>query len=311
MTNPLSRRRALRSMFAGGIAYGHASSAEAYPTWAIRKIAVPGGNVVSRSFGNGPGAPLLMVHGGPSGADSKPYATMSALGDERQLISWDQLDCGDSDHPNRAENWTHARFVEEMDAVKRKLAPGPVHVIGGSWGSTLAMEWLVTRRPANVLSVTFLCPGLDYSRTETSRRNAQRRLSPLAAAAFDELARTGDASNPALAAANAEYVRTFITRNPPPGMYGGRHPNPAMMKALFLDWRNWSRVKELGQLRQPLLLVRGEYDYITDEDIDFYAGARPGTETALIRDAAHLTFLDNPGATIAVVRRFLRKSERQ
>jgi proline-specific peptidase len=251
-----------------------------------------------------------MVHGGPSGADSKAYGTMSALGDERQLITWDQLDCGDSDHPNRPENWTHARFVEEMDAVRRKLAPEPVHVIGGSWGSTLAMEWLVTKRPENVLSVTFVCPGLDYSRTETSRRNAQKRLSPSAAAAFDELARTGDASNPALAAANAEYVRTFVTRNPPPGMYVPGRPNPKMMKALFADWLNWSRVKELAELRQPLLLIRGEHDYITDDDVALYAAAHPGTETALIANAAHLAFLDNPEATNTVVRKFLRKWDR-
>jgi hypothetical protein len=34
-----------------------------------------------------------------------------------------------------------------MDIVGNKLTPGPVHVLGGSWGSTLAMEWLVTKRP--------------------------------------------------------------------------------------------------------------------------------------------------------------------
>jgi proline iminopeptidase len=309
MTHAILRRDALRMWIAGSGLWQLLAPAQPLPVWTVGKVAVPGGSVVSRTFGGGRKAPLLLVHGGPSGADSRAYATMSALGDERQLISWDQLDCGDSDHPNRPENWRHARFVEEMDTVRRKLAPGPVHVLGGSWGSTLIMEWLVTKRPRNVLSVTFLCPAIDYTRTEASRRNAQQKLSPSSVAAFEEFTRTGDASKPAYAQANAEYVRTFVTRNPPPGMYGSGRPNPDMMKALFVDWKNWTRVKELAQLRQPLLLVRGEHDYITDEDVAFYAAARPGTETAVIPHAAHLTFFDNAEATNAVVRRFLQRAE--
>ena len=306
----MTRRQALQFSISS-FAAAELLKAATFPEWKTGKMAVPGGNVLWRTHGGGPKAPILMVHGGPSGADSRPYAIMSALGDERQLVTWDQLDCGDSDHPNNPANWRHARFVEEMDAVRNKLAPGPVHILGGSWGSTLAMEWLVTKRPSNVLSVIFFCPGLDYTRTETSRRAAQKRLSPESSAAFDELAKTGDASNPALAAANAEYLRTFVIRNPPPPeIYGKGRPNPAMMRGLFADWRNWSRVAELPKLKQPLLLIRGEYDYVTDDDVAFYAAARPGTETAVIPKAAHLAFLDNPEVSNAVVRKFLNRVER-
>lgn len=292
----------------GRFALTDTSRGEELPTWKTGKLAVPGGNILWRTHGGGGQAPLLLVHGGPSGADSRPYVVMSALGDERQLVTWDQLDCGESDHPNEPANWTHARYVEEMDTVRKKLTPGPVHIFGGSWGSTLAMEWLAVKRPPNVLSVTFVCPALDYGRTEAARQRAQRQLSPESKAAFEKFARTGDGSNPAFGAANAEYVKKFITRYTPPGLYGGR-PNPAMMRALSVDWRNWSRVQEFGSLTQPVLLMRGEYDYITDEDIAFYAAARPGTKTVVVRDAAHLAFLDNPTASNAFVRDFLRRAE--
>ena len=302
------RQFAIRSFALAGLGAANASPAQ-FPEWKTGKIAVPGGNILWRAYGGGPGAPLLMVHGGPSGADSKAWATMSALGDERRLVTWDQLDCGESDHPNDPANWRYARYVEEMEVVRSKLVPGPVHVIGASWGSTLAMEWLVTKRPANVRSVVFICPSLDSARTEASRRNAQMKLSADSKAAFDELARTGNFSNPALAAANAEFVQTFVTRNPPPGLSGSGRPNPVMMRAMSVDWRNWSRVAELSNLTQPLLLIRGEHDYITDEDITFYAAARPGSEVAVIPKAAHLAFLDNPERTIMIVRRFLNKAE--
>jgi pimeloyl-ACP methyl ester carboxylesterase len=278
--------------------------------WDTGKIAVPGGNIFWRAYGKGTSLPLLMVHGGPSGASSKPYEMMSGLGDERRLLTWDQLDCGESDHPNDPANWRYARFAAEMDAVRNKLTPGPVHVLGASWGSTVMMEWLVTKRPANVASIIFMCPTLDAARVDASMRNAQARLSPTSKQAFDDLARTGDLTDPALTQANAEYQRTFIVHRPPPGFASGS-PNPAMLHALDVDRRGWSRVADLAKLTPPVLFVRGEYDFVTAEDVAAYAAARPNSEVATIPDAAHVVFADNPEATIEVVRRFLAKAERQ
>ena len=83
-----------------------------------------------------------------------------------------------------------------------------------------------------------------------------------------------------------------------------------MLRVLGTDMRNWSRVSELAGLTQPVLFVRGEYDYITPEDVSFYAASRPGSEVATVPRAAHLAFVDNPLGTNEVVRRFLSKAER-
>ncbi len=305
---PVTRRQLGLTTIGAVLGAGWHAGARQGAVWETGRLAVPGGNVFWRALGKGPRIPLLAVHGGPSGADSKPYERLSALADERRLVTWDQLDCGESDRPNDPANWRFSRFVEEMDVVRKALAPGPVHVMGGSWGSTLAMEWLVTKQPADVASVIFICPTLDSARAEASRRNAQKRLSPASASAFDEVTRTGRFDNPALAAANAEYRRTFITRRSEPGLAGGP-PNPAMLKAMSADWLAWSRVAELGRLKQPVLFVRGEHDYITAEDVAAYAAARPGSAIETIPDAAHLAFVDNPEETGRAIRRFLHKVE--
>jgi len=193
--------------------------------------------------------------------------------------------------------------------VRNSLVPGPMHVFGASWGSTLAMEWLVTKRPANVASVIFMCPGLDISRAEESRRRAQQRLSPASSATFDQLARTGKVASEALAAASAEYLRTFIMRRPRPELAYGP-PDLAIMKALGTDLASWSRVAELRTLTQPVLFIRGEHDFVTEDDVNVFAAARPGSELVTIPDAGHLAFLDNPDATHDAVRRFLLRIER-
>jgi proline iminopeptidase len=66
---------------------------------ATGRIAVPGGNVWYRVTGDGPGTPLLLLHGGP-GFPSQYLEPLAALGDERPVIFYDQLGCGRSDRPD-------------------------------------------------------------------------------------------------------------------------------------------------------------------------------------------------------------------
>jgi len=57
-----------------------------------------------------------MVHGGP-GATHDYMMPLAALGKDRPVVFWDQLDCGESDHPQKPDNWTVERYVSEIDSV--------------------------------------------------------------------------------------------------------------------------------------------------------------------------------------------------
>src|SRR5687768_620072 len=156
------------------------------------RVAVPGGNVAWRRLGRGgPGIPVLMIHGGP-GFPSDYMEGFGALGDERPAFLWDQLGCGRSDRPADASLWTLERFVRELDAVREALAPGPVHVLGHSWGSQLLIEWLVTMRPVDVASVIFAGPCLSVPRYNADAKALVATLSPESQAAIAEAHRTGD-----------------------------------------------------------------------------------------------------------------------
>ena len=179
------------------------------------RIAVPGGNVFWRRFGNGSGIPLLVIHGGP-GLTSGYLESFTALSDTRPVFMWDQLDCGRSDCPKNPDLWTLERFVEELDLVRAALTPGPVHILGHSWGTTLAMEWLVTRRPAGIASVTFASPCLSTPRWIEDARALVAQLSPDAQAAIAEAERTGNFRTPGYqAAAWGEWMRAHIVRQLP------------------------------------------------------------------------------------------------
>ena len=59
---------------------------------------VPGGRVWWMRVGTGSGTPLLLLHGGP-GAAHLYLLPLGALADERPVIFYDQLGCGQSDSP--------------------------------------------------------------------------------------------------------------------------------------------------------------------------------------------------------------------
>ncbi len=281
-------------------------AASELPPWITGKIAVPGGDVTWRTFGGGKGLPLLMVHGGPGPLGSKLLQFEHVLGDERQLITWDQLDTGDSDQPRDPANWRLERFVRELEIVRNRFAPGPVHVMGGSTGSSIIMEWMITHKPENVASLILMCPTLDR-RVLEARRAAQQGLSAASAAALADFERTGQ-FRPDTARALAEYSRTFILRHPPPGVRDDQ-PDFEIIRALTPDLASRDRATPLRDLSQPVLFARGAFDWVRDEDVRAYAAMCRDAEVVTIPDAAHLAFLDNPAAWHKAVRAFLRRVE--
>lgn len=291
--NTVSRRQVVGGMaMAGGLALAAAApgagaaavAAAAGPAmaWSSGHARILGRQVFYRTHGGGSGIPLLLVHGGQRGrgTSSQPYELLSALGRERRLVSWDQLGCGRSDPPPDAQNWGIARCAEEMQAVRNALASGPVHVFAGSYGTAITLEWLARSRPVDIASLTLMCPIIDGARAMASMQAAQ-------------------------AAAGTQFQSRFITRHSVPGAGEGPPPDPALLRTMGEELGRWNRLETFSALEVPVLLIRGEHDYISAQDMQAYAATNPAARTATIADAAHLAFIDQPERTCTLLRDFL------
>ncbi len=64
-----------------------------------------GHRVWTKTVGDGPGLPLLLLHGGP-GAGHDYLEPLEALGSDRPVIFYDQLGCGRSEKPENRALWT-------------------------------------------------------------------------------------------------------------------------------------------------------------------------------------------------------------
>ncbi|HYX46112.1 MAG TPA: alpha/beta fold hydrolase, partial [Sphingomicrobium sp.] len=155
----LDRRAFLATLAAATAAPLWARGPASYPPPDRELMApVPGGSVYVRINGRlaGPRLPVVMIHGGPGGTHSG-FLNALALADERAVILYDQLDSGRSDHPNNPANWTVARFTDEVDAVRRAVGVPRWHVLGASWGGTIALEY-GARRPPELAGLVLASP---------------------------------------------------------------------------------------------------------------------------------------------------------
>jgi proline iminopeptidase/L-proline amide hydrolase len=287
-------------------------------------VPVEGGRIYVRVNGrlDGLRAPILMIHGGPGGTHASFLGALP-LADERAVILYDQLDSGRSDSPNDPANWRVARFVDEVDAIRRALALPRLHLLGASWGGTVALEY-AARRPAGLAS-TILESPLVSTRSWLDDANALRGRLPAATRnVLDACERPAPPPMPECEAATAAFYHNFNRRTelrPEFAAYARALPVPFNQRLYQTMW-GASEFVSTGSLRdydgEPLLarldgartlFLGGQYDEARPATLAAFAERVPGASFAVIEDAAHSIANDNPDALLATLRRWLRRHD--
>lgn len=176
-------------------------------------ISINGGNVWYRITGNGRGTPLLLLHGGPGGKSSD-RDPLRSLGQERPIIQYDQLGCGNSGHPRNTELWTVERYVEELEQVRKALELEEVHILGHSWGTMLLAAFL-SKQPKGVKSVIFSGPALQARRWERDQRNHLKKMPSEMQAAIEENERQKTTDSPEYQTAMYGFYHRHLCRLDP------------------------------------------------------------------------------------------------
>ncbi len=282
-------------------------------------LEVRGGRIWYARMGQGPGTPLIVIHGGP-GSGSWGLKTWATLGDERVVIRYDQLGAGKADHPTDTTLFTVERAVEELQALRDSLGLDQVHLYGRSWGAMLVQAYMGTR-PTGVRSVILSSPLVTTAQWEADADSLIRLLpdSMQSAIARHEAAGTTDA--PDYKAAMAEYYARHVTRKPrrSPADADSARQTSGDFSYQYM-WgpseftstgtlRHFDATAWLREITVPTLFLAGEFDEATPASTRRFASLVAGSEFRVIPDAAHSTENDNPEALTAVVRDFLRRVE--
>ncbi|MEM6665889.1 MAG: prolyl aminopeptidase [Pseudomonadota bacterium] len=92
--------------------------------------------------GNPLGKPVVVLHGGP-GSGSNPMLRRLHDPQRYRIILFDQRGCGRSRPYAALENNTTDHLVADIDNLRNVLGITRWQVLGGSWGSTLALAYAV------------------------------------------------------------------------------------------------------------------------------------------------------------------------
>ena len=281
-------------------------------------VDVPGGRVWYRIVGGGTRTPLVLLHGGP-GAPSYYLNPLAALADERPVIFYDQLGAGRSDKPTDVALWRVDRFVEELGRLRTALRLDQVHLLGHSWGTMLAVDYMLTK-PVGVRSLILASPALSISRWLEDAATLKRTLPESVQATLGKHESAGTFDSPEYQAAVMEYYKRYLCRRDPwpddvnrtfaelsASVYGTMW-GPSEFTATG-SLRTYERAAQLKALNLPVLLTAGRFDEATPSATAYYQSLIPGAKLKIFENSAHLTMQDEPDAYVQAVRDFLHQVE--
>ena len=309
-----------RSLLAGGaaaLAFAATGARAEVKTGGVKMIAVPGGNVWTKRVGRSP-IKVLLLHGGPG--FSHDYLEcfedfLPAAGIE--FYYYDQLGCGNSDHPNDDRLWTVARYTEEVEAVRKGLGLENFILYGHSWGGMLAIEYAL-KYGANLrkLVISDMTAGIP---AYVEHANAIRRALPAAdQATLSKYEKLNKIDAPAYQAVMDKVYAEHVLRLPQPWpepvtrafsklnahiynlMQG---PNEFLINGNFKSWDRWA---DLPRIKVPTLVMGAKYDEMDPDQIRREGKLIPGARTWISDRGSHLCMYDDQDAYFAALVAFLK-----
>ena len=272
-----------------------------------------------RDIGADGGIPLVCLHGGP-GSTHHYFRPLEQLAEEgRRLVVYDQLGCGSSDRPDDPDLWTVELFVDELRTLRAALGLDRIHLLGTSWGSMLAIEYVLTQ-PPGLLSLTLNSPPTAAGTwcAEAARLRDALPEHHLRAIAEHEAAGTLDHPD-YKAAEEAFWRRHVLLLDPQPEFVerGRAEKGTPVYRALWgtSEWnadgklRDWDVRHRLGEIRVPTLVTSGRYDECTPTLAEEAQRGIPGAERVLFEESSHMAFVEEPDRFRAVLTDFLDRAE--
>ncbi|MCA9658033.1 MAG: alpha/beta fold hydrolase, partial [Myxococcales bacterium] len=268
---------------------------------------------------------VIVLHGGPGG-DYRNLRALEALADDYFVVFYDQRGTGLSPRVPSAE-LTFDGSIDDLHRVVLHYGGGsPVALIGHSWGGMMA-AYYATRRPEFVARAALAEPGVLTDAELAEFMDLMRpKLSPgllwyLAGALLQSLRVRGPDRD-----ASRDYLVERMMHAPGEGNALNRYWCDGQAPAAASEmWRVGARAMQAiqaetrkpdGGVRMPPLdpsAYTGELLFIASrcntligvERQRSHAAMFPSARVAIIEDAGHLMFTDQPEASLDVLRRYL------
>ena len=289
-----------------------------------------GSGVKLYHFGDGAGRNVLVVHGGPGFPIRKPLAGLRPLADRYRFHYYDQRGCGRSSRPvDRFTSRNYYQNLQALDAalglgaqvadierIRRILGDQQVVLVGHSFGAFLAalyaaefpehVKGMVMVGPANLLKMPLEDGGLYERMRATMPAGLKQEYDGFLRRYLDFSGIFGR-SEEDLRRLNAEFRKYYAAAGgKPPADEDGADNGGWMVFAMYFSMgRRHDYRPAMHAVAAPVLVVHGDKDLLPESSSRDFAAAFPKSSVAVIRNAGHFPFDDQPEEFAAVVGKFL------
>lgn len=262
------------------------------------------------------GAPrLLVLHGGPGASHDYLLPQMLRLGEEYDLLFYDQRGGGRSRPANNAPI-TWRTQVNDLAAVVTEFQLHPLSIVGYSWGAMLAMLYATDRTLGDKVTPERLllidpAPLTRQYREAFEAEFARRQSSDAVQAMREELAGSGLRERDP----EAYRQRTFElgvagyfadprrARDLTPFRVTGR-----VQQSVWESLGDFDVIHDLTELAVPSIITHGREDPIPLAS-SLGAARALSAELIVIDDCGHVPYVEQPEVLFPALFRFLRETE--
>lgn len=263
--------------------------------------------------------PLICLHGGPGVPHDylKPLEDVAKTG--RQVIFYDQLGCGNSDHPLDNNLWTVNLFKEELTTLIKELQIEKYYLLGQSWGGMLALEHALDK--PNGLQCLILANSLaSMSQWISENTRLRNELPQSTQDILDKHEADGTTESDEYQEAVLEFYHLHVCRLDP----WPEDLNQAFAKtneSIYVtmngpcefyvtgNLKDWDICDRLTEINIPTLIVSGEYDESTPLINKTLNEGIKNSRWLLLENCSHLSHLEKPDLFIKILTDFLETQD--
>lgn len=275
-------------------------------------VAVNGTELFVRRKNEGGGEPIVIVHGGPVLEHGYLLPWLAPLADTYEVVFYDQRLSGRSAAEVPAESVRVATFVDDIEALRRQLGLGRVHLVAHSWGGHLALQYAL-RHGESLRSLVLLDPMA--ASTELWQQEEAALAGRLTAAERAEM--QAMRSSDAVQAGDPDAIAALLKASFRAQFHD---PSRADDLELYVPADYQARSRRFGAMAVDLSFdLHPRLAEIPVPTLVLYGAAEPGLELGgralhrgipdsrlvVIERAGHFPFLERPDATLAAIREFL------
>ena len=267
-------------------------------------------HVWTKRFGNNPKIKLLLLNGGP-GATHEYFECMENFlpAEGIEFIYYDQLGCGNSDNPKDTTMWELARYVEEVETIRKalRLDSTNFYLLGHSWGGILALEYALKYQDKmkGLIISNMMCSCPDYGKY--ADEVLAKQMDPKVLDTIRMIEAKKDFANPRyMELLMPHFYAKHICRIPL-----DEWPEPVnrslgkLNQSLYVTMQgpsefgiagnlvNWDRKAELPKLTVPTLTIGAQYDTMDPAHMKWMAGQVQNGSHLYCANGSHMALYDD------------------